>query len=238
MQKIDRRNELAELDDNASDGQMSDYFAADLSGDHGAWTLGIVEYSCYKCKSVVQVVGDHLPNYFPLIRAWHDKAAEGDTFARFVFQYLSFIAHVKNNLFYDTPKDRKAIQKLKQDQRIKNNYLKLVNKDSDLIQAWIEVIDELKNKPLHNSSLDPDYPEIDQWWNSSELRPNSEDDQPKGRVLSLNDWNNMVEFWYSVRNNLFHGGKNPNIKRDAFLVEHAFLTLRYLMDIELHCLKS
>jgi len=43
----------------------------------------------------------------------------------------------------------------------------------------------------------------------------------------------MVEYWYSVRNNLFHGGKTPNIGRDAFLVEHAFLTLRALVENEL-----
>ena len=236
MLKIARRNEMAELDENATDGQMADYLAADLSGDHGAWNLGIVEYLCSDCKLVVQVVDDHLPNYYPLIRAWHDKAAEGDSFGRFVFQYLSFIAHVKNNLFYATTRDRIAIQKLKQDQTIKNNYLERVNEDSDLNQAWIEVIEELNNKPLYNSSIDLDYPEIVQWWNSSELQPNAEDDQPKGRVLSLNDWNNMVEFWIGVRNNLFHGGKNPSFKRDAFLVEHAFLTLRPLMDIELETL--
>lgn len=62
--------------------------------------------------------------------------------------------------------------------------------------------------------------------------PNREDERPKGRVLSLDDWPNMVEFWYSVRNNLFHGGKEPNIERDVFLVEHAHFTLRQLMDRE------
>ena len=233
MRKIDRRDEIADLDEDATDGQMADYFAAEQSGDHGAWNLGIVEYSCSNCNLLVQVVDDHLPNYYPLIGAWHDMAAEGDSFARFVFQYLSFIAHVKNNLFYDTPRDRMAIQRLKQEQVIRDSYLERVSEDSDLNKTWIIVIEELEKRPLHNSSFDLDNPEIDKWWNSSEFQPNGEDYQPKGRVLSLEDWCNMVEFWYSVRNNLFHGGKNPNIKRDAFLVENAFLTLRPFMDLEL-----
>lgn len=37
MLKVDRRNEMAEFDDDATDGQMADYLAAELSGDtaHG-----------------------------------------------------------------------------------------------------------------------------------------------------------------------------------------------------------
>jgi len=233
MRKIDRRDEMADLDEDATDGQIADYFAAEMSGDNGAWNLGIVEYLCSKCNLVVQVVNDQLPNYYPLIRAWHDKAVEGDCFTRFVFQNLSFIAHIKNKLFYDETSDRAAIQRLKKDNRIKQNYLAMVNQNQELSQAWIEIIEELRDKPLHNNSSDPDYPEINKWWNNIESHPNEEDQQPKGRVLSVDDWQNMVEFWYSVRNNLFHGGKNPNIKRDVFLVEGAFKTLRPLVDREL-----
>lgn len=233
MRKIDRRDEMAELNEDATDGQMADYFAAELSGDYGAWNLGIVEYYCQKCKLYSQVVNDELPSYYPLIKAWHEKAAEGDTFSRFVFQYLAFIAHTKNNLFYDTPNDRLAIQRLKRDQGIGGKYITRVRNDSDLQQSWNEVITELSNKPLHNSSTDPDYPEIDKWWNSFEDQPNADSGLPEGRVHSLEDWPNMVEYWCSVRNNLFHGGKNPNIGRDAFLVEHAFVTLRALVGNEM-----
>lgn len=233
MRKIDRRNEIVGLNDDASDGQMADYFAAELSGDNGAWNMGIVEYSCSNCDLFVQIINDDLPSYYPLIEAWHDKAAEGDTFSRFVFQYLSFIAHVKNNLFYDTSRDRIAIQRLKQEQELRSSYLKIVSEDSDLNMAWTSIMEVLEKIPLYNNSFDPDNPEIDQWWNNTDFQPNADDDLPKGRVLTLDDWCNMVEFWYSVRNNLFHGGKNPNTKRDAFLVEHAFLTLRPLMNLAL-----
>lgn len=232
MLKIDRRDEMDELDEDATDGQMADYFAAELSGDYGAWNLGIVEYSCPKCNSVCQVVNDQLPSYYPLIEAWHEKAAQGDTFSRFVFQYLAFIAHIKNHLFYDATSDRKAIQSLKRSNRIEREYLELVANDNDLLECWSEVIEELERKPLYNSSSDPDYPEIDKWWNSREDQPNIGSDLPMGKVHSLEDWSNMVEYWYSVRNNLFHGAKDPNTGRDAFLVEHAFVTLRALVEKE------
>ncbi|MEW8292732.1 MAG: hypothetical protein AB2672_19625 [Candidatus Thiodiazotropha endolucinida] len=224
---------MTEFDDEATDGQMADYLAAELSGDNGAWNIGVIEYHCTSCKLYSQIVNDDLPSYYPLITAWHDKAAEGDTFSRFVFQYLAFIAHVKNNIFYAATNDRQAIQGLKRDEDICGRYLAAVASDAELAQFWIEVISKLKRKPLRNSSNDPDFPEIDKWWNNSENQPRSDGDFPSGKVLSLEDWSNMVEYWYSIRNNLFHGGKNPDTGWDAFLVEHAFQTLRPLMDIEL-----
>lgn len=233
MVKVDRRNEMTDLDDDVTDGQLADYVAAELSGDNGAWNMGIVEYYCYKCQLYSQIVSDDLPSYYPLITAWHDKAAEGDTFSRFVFQYLAFIAHIKNNLFFDVRNDRMAIQRLKRDQRIENAYLEAVANDQYLGGCWGAIITALADKPLHNSSADPDYPEIDQWWNCAQDQVSRGGDEPTGRVHSLEDWPNMVEYWYSVRNNLFHGGKNPNAGRDAFLVEHAFQTLRPVMNAEL-----
>ncbi|MCU7829153.1 MAG: hypothetical protein KZQ85_08820 [Candidatus Thiodiazotropha sp. (ex Myrtea sp. 'scaly one' KF741663)] len=180
-----------------------------------------------------QGVNDELPSYYPLIEAWHEKASEGDTFSRFVFQYLAFIAHIKNNLYFDARNDRDAIQRLKRDERIGPKHLKAVTSNNTLAQFWNEVIRELEKKPLHNNSADPNYPVIDKWWNSTEDQPNTYNSLSEGRLLSLEDWPNMVEYWYSVRNNLFHGGKNPNAGRNGFLVEHAFQTLRPLMNIEL-----
>ena len=234
MRKIDRRNEMADLDENATDGQMADYLATELSGDNGGWNLGIVEYRCSNCGFEDQVVNDQLQSYDPLIMAWHKKAASGDCFSQFVFQYLSFIAHIKNKLYYEEISDRSAIQKLKQDDRIKNNYLSMIQQDEELRQAWNEIVEELDSQPLHNSSTDPDHPEIDKWWNSDGKKQNTDDNASNGKVLSLDDWGNMVEFWYGVRNNLFHGGKNPSIGRDVFLVAHAFRTLRPLMESETH----
>jgi DNA-directed RNA polymerase subunit RPC12/RpoP len=61
--KIDRRDEMADFDDDATDGQMADYFAAELAGDNGAWNIGIVEYHCPYCMKTIELVSDQLKDY-------------------------------------------------------------------------------------------------------------------------------------------------------------------------------
>lgn len=232
MRKVDRRNEMADLDEGATDGQMADYFAAEYSGDNGAWNLGIVEYRC-KCGLCVYVQTDALPNYMDLIVGWHLKAAEEDDyFSQFVFEYLAFIAHVKSNVFYKAPSERQVIQSLKRDQIRQARYAQQVNSDAGLMEVLRHLRAELNGRPLHNSSYDLDYPEIDRWWNSSGPAPSDDQTSPRGVIRAVDDWENLVEFWYSVRNNLFHGGKHPQDSRDAFLVEHAYKTLKVFMDAE------
>lgn len=232
LRKVDRRNEMADLEDGATDGQMADYLAAELSGDNGAWNLGIVEYYCRGCKSIIALQSDELPSYNDLIIAWHEKANDGDYFSRFVFEYLAFIAHLKNNLYYFLNRDRLVIQQLKRDQRIGAQYLRLIADNPELENAWGRIIEELHIQPLYNSSQDLDHPELDWWWNNIDDNVDHSDELPKGLVHALDDWPNMVEFWYCVRNNLFHGGKHPNIKRDFFLVEHSYKTIRFLVESE------
>jgi DNA-directed RNA polymerase subunit RPC12/RpoP len=231
--KIDRRDEMVEMDDQATDGQMADYFAAELSGDYGAWGIGIIEYYCSHCKRSFEVISDALKDYYPLIIRWHRKATDGDYFSRFVFEYLAFIAHLKNNLFISATSDRQAIQLLKQDTVRERIYLQTINRNRSLCEMWQSVIAELNRSPLHNTSHDWDSPEIDAWWNSIGNEPDKKDRSQKGIVRSLSDWGNMVEFWYGVRNNLFHGGKDPDIQRDCFIVEHAYRTLAVFMDNEM-----
>ena len=234
LRKTDRREEMAELNEDATDGQQADYFAAELSGDHGAWNIAIVEYHCAKCNLWFELQHDELPDYRDLIVGWHQKAAEGDDdFSRFVFEYLAFIAHLKNNLFFGAMSDRFAIQALKRDAMRQGSYKERVKRDKHLAGVVHQLLEELNERPLHNSSLDLDYPEIDRWWNSSGPHPTADVTLLSGIIRSVDDWENLVEFWYSVRNNLFHGGKNPNVKRDYFLVEHAYETLKDFMDEEL-----
>lgn len=225
---------MADLEEDATDGQQADYFAAELSGDHGAWNIAIVEYHCPKCDLWIEVQQEALADYREFILGWHQKASEeGDYFSRFVFEYLAFIAHLKNNLFFGATSDRNVIQSLKRDPMRQGRYAERVKSDKHLLGVVQQLLEELKERPLHNSSLDLDYPEIDRWWNSSAPHPSTDEMLPSGLIRSVDDWENLVEFWYSVRNNLFHGGKSPNVKRDCFLVEHAFKTLRVFMDEEL-----
>lgn len=231
--KIERREEMADLDDDATDGQMADYFAAELSGDNGAWNIGIVEYQCTHCNRKIEIISDELRDYRTLVLRWHHKAEEGDYFSRFVFEYLAFIAHLRNNLFIGAATDRRAIQLLKQHTTLEKNYLQFIQGNKSLLETWQSVIEELNQNPLYNTSKDSDYPEIDVWWNSIGNDADKEDQSQKGIVRSLSDWGNMVEFWYSVRNNLFHGTKDPDVQRDCFLVEHAYRTLAIFMDNEI-----
>lgn len=232
--KTDRRTELADVDENATDGQLADYSAAELSGKYDAWGIGIVEYRCPKCYRAFQLITDELKSYDPLIISWHDKAKEGDFFSRFVFEYLGFVALLHNKLFIGINSDRTAIQALKRDGAREEAYVRTVRESEPLQRIWGNIIEELRRVPLHNSSRDLDNPEIDVWWNNSGFEPISEDPLPKGVVSSLSDWANMIEFWYSVRNNLFHGGKSPTIKRDCFLVEHAYQTMAPFMEYEIN----
>ncbi len=233
MWKVDRREEMAELDKDATEGQMADYYAAELSGDMGDWRLGIVKYKC-KCGVVLDLVSDYLKDYNSLIIDWHKKARRGDYFSKYIFEYLAFNAFIKS-LFLDADNDRIAIQRLKRNKELKRQYLDKINKYTqfDLKSTWSTLIRELKQEPLYNSSKDYDYPEIGDWWNIMEDYPNANNksELEKGVIHSLEDWGNMIEFWYGVRNNLFHGGKNLTIKRDQFLVEHAFKTLNVFMKI-------
>lgn len=222
---------MADLYEGASDGQIADYVAAELSGDHGAWNLGIVEYRCRGCGTSLELQSDALPNYMDLIIGWHQKAAdEDDHFSRFVFEYLAFIAHLRCNVFYQEVNDRHVIQALKRDGTRRGQYVERVKTEKGLLAVLRRLLVELRRHPLHNSSHDPDYPEIDTWWNSSGPQPTGA--EPRGVLRSVHDWENLVEVWYSVRNNLFHGGKNPSVARDCFLVEHAYETLKVFMDTE------
>lgn len=234
MLKVDRREEMADLDEDATEGQTADYYAAELSGDMGNWRLGIVEYMCPKCNAILDLVSDYLEDYRPLIIEWHNKAdIENDYFSKCVFEYLSFTAYIKIYVALDANTDRAAIQILKRNKILKKLYLDEINKIDNLKSVWVDLIKQLKREPLCNSSKDLDYPELDNWWNCSKENPciDKEPVVKKGVIHSLSDWENMVEFWYGVRNNLFHGSNNPNIKRDQFLVEYAFKTQKAFMDM-------
>lgn len=232
--KVDRREEMADFDEDATDGQMADYFAAEESGDHGAWNIAIVEYECRRCHIVYQIQGEDLNSYEELILSWHSKAGDaGDPFSNFVFEYLAFIAHLKNNLYYETERDRDAIQWLKKNTERRDWYMEEITSNVHLKKIWESILRELTEQPLRNSSQDLDNPEVDKWWNSPGSVPDVQSAKPRGVIHSMSDWPNMVEFWCGVRNNLFHGGKNPTFVRDRFLVEHAFITLRAFMDLEL-----
>ncbi len=176
-------------------------------------------------------------DYSYLIKNWHNKASNEDYFSKFTFEFLAFIAHLRCCLYLDvsTDKDRKAIQKLKLDLEIKRKYLDRINNKSSLKQDWEEIRRELNREPLKNISSSRTKK---QWWNCSQTEVNQQTEKEKlkteGNIHSLDDWENMVEFWYIIRNNLFHGPKDPERKRDQFMAEYGYKTLKELIEILLH----
>jgi len=236
MEKIDRRTEMVELEssEDVTEGQFADYLAAQESGDFGEWAQGVVEYLCHSCGVTVELASDHLADYDALIRNWHAKTKQGDYLSKYVFEYLAFMAFLKSYIAIGSATERAAIQTLKCNEQAKRKYLTLIGNDSELRKVLSSLIRELKREPLHNSSKDYDYPEIDNWWNSSGINPDLKSKRKKGAIHSLRDWGNIVEFWYGIRNNLFHGGKDPSVVHDQFLVEHAFKTLSQFVKILLN----
>lgn len=181
-------------------------------------------------------------DYKSLIRNWHTRAGEEDYFSKFVFEYLAFIAYVKTQLYpskdsSQTVNDRNAIQRLKRDEKIKQMYLERIQHDPGFKSAWKKIKSELDRAPLGNVSRSEHVKEI-RWWNCSYENPDKKTEGEKRKISgvlhSLNDWENMIEFWYSIRNNLFHGGKDPEKERDQLVVEFGYKTLRELVTILLN----
>ena len=58
MVGINRERVMVEMDDDATEGQMADYSAAELSGDFGEWGVTEITYKCEKCGGIVVVTED------------------------------------------------------------------------------------------------------------------------------------------------------------------------------------
>jgi len=174
-------------------------------------------------------------NYDELIKNWHTKASGEDYFSKFVFEYLAFIAFLKKRKFTDSHDDRHAIQQLKRDGTVRDRYFEKFEIAPELQKAWIIVQAELNKIRLGNASGNNREVEEIKWWNCPHDNLNQQTPEERGKVKgvihNLSDWENMVEFWYSIRNNLFHGSKDPLNERDQLLVENGYKTLRPLVEI-------
>lgn len=163
-------------------------------------------------------------DYKGLIRRWHGKAAdEKDIFSRFVFEYLTFIAILSKFAFPGKNTDRKVIEALKQSSEIRDIYLDTLV-SGDIQDAWEEIIQELKDRPLGLGNLGNQEARENKDWDMSR-------GQSSGTIDNLTDWRNMIETIYTLRNNLFHGSKDPEIKRDQLLIENGYVVLLPLVEI-------
>ena len=164
------------------------------------------------------------------IKWWHYKAWADDYFSKYVFEYLAFIWYIQKYK-YQKGRDRQAIQSLKQDGGIKGEYLERIYNDENFQNSWNEITTELNRFPLWNwNSVNED-----KRWNCSHNDYNQKTEEEKRKptwiIHNLEDRENMVEFWYTIRNTLFHWWKNANDRRDLLLVEHGYKTLRPLVEV-------
>ena len=172
-------------------------------------------------------------NYNQLIKNWHHKASDEDYFSKYVFEYLSFTAYLRTQKYQDSQNDRDVLQRLKRENNLGDKYLESLGED--VKQSWVVLKNEFDtNGRLGNASGLGNVEEL-KWWNCScnNLDQQTEDDKRKikGVFHSLNDWENMVEFWRAIRDNLFHGSKDPEERRDKLVVEHGYKTLKPLVEL-------
>ena len=173
-------------------------------------------------------------DYNQLIRNWHTKAADEDFFSKYVFEYLAFIGFLKRVKFINQNGDSNAVRELKNDTHNMGTYLEKIEQTPELKEAWGKIIHELDARPLGEvDENNGDVHTIWYWSCSCENinNPKNHICEEQGKIRGLHDWKNMVEFWHSIRNNLFHGSKDPHDERDQLLVENGYKTLHPLVEI-------
>lgn len=154
-----------------------------------------------------------MQNYQKIISAWHLKAiSEEDPFTAFIFEYLAFTSLLRLQNTTSAHRDRDLIDNCKRDPRTKRVYLEIINSNESLKKIWDEIVSALKIQPLVKVT-----PGTSHWVG------------PEGIIQESSDWPNVIEFWYRIRNNLFHGHKNPESQRDLQLVTLGFKTLSPLV---------
>jgi len=160
--------------------------------------------------------------YWEAIKNWHKKAKEEeDFFIKFILEYISFIAFL--NQIEPGCKDRKLIQKLKRNKTLKKKYLDQV--DKGIIKNLIKELElePIKNVTNHN----------DKRWDCDTERQLDAVSKNDGKLRSVDDFTNIIEFIYRARNNLFHGKKGLNYERDLIIVKYGYKLLNPLMEVVL-----
>jgi hypothetical protein len=151
--------------------------------------------------------------YSDLIKQWFERSEfESDIFTKFIFLYISFIAYLTQVTSGEY--DRGTIRNLKGANGTRSFYISLIQNNAELRATIQDLITYLRKRPIRNDTMpnDTNWKVID------------------GELRGETDWENLVEYWYRVRNNLFHGHKAPDIIRDKELVNYAYLTLTPLME--------
>jgi len=147
--------------------------------------------------------------YNELIKEWFNRAEkEKDYFTKFIFIFISFVAFISQR-YGDVERDCEKKRDFKLEKDAKDYYLMQIKNDPHLNECVKKLVDYLNADPIVNITRMSDS------WN--------------GKLINIYDWPNLVEYWFRVRNNLFHGHKSPELEKDQILVKFAFETLYPLM---------
>jgi len=155
------------------------------------------------------------------VDSWHNRAnKEEDYFVKFIFDYLAFVALIcyRN---YGNKRERELIQELKRNSEIKEQYYSKVD-----IDKLNEIIDILKAQTITNFTKRKDkWGDCDLDHCATQLSPTD------GIINSTDDFQNILEFIYRARNNLFYGKKGIDFGRDSLIVEYGFYLINLLVDV-------
>ena len=155
---------------------------------------------------------DKPTNYNQLIHLWYWKATTEDYFSKFIFLYLAFDATLRKKYFVNSMTDRDGITSLKNALQVKREYLKVIKLEGTVLDELNSLIRELNKSPLKNISR-----------NNGKIEEIT--------IKNIDDWDNIIEFIYVVRNNLFHGEKSPESFRDIIMVKFAYILLKQLVEL-------
>lgn len=144
--------------------------------------------------------------------AWNNRIISPQCL-NFFYEYEAFNIVLKQIKFPNLKTDRDCIEKFKTSYFAKK-YIKLVRNYSNLSDMWKEIIKYLDENPLRNVTRGKNY-----WKDEC------------GKIQSIEDFEDMVEFWYVIRNNLFHWYKVLDNQRDLKLLEYGYKTLRPLVAL-------
>lgn len=147
----------------------------------------------------------NLRDFISRVTNWRTLAKkQEDGFLRFALEYFAFNALLKAVLSPNqlAGQDRRLIDMLKQDENCEAH----VNADAALYIKHLKF--ELDRSPLVNLT-----------------RSNS-----SVTIRSEDNWSDVVEAVYLIRNNLFHGEKRPGDERDQKLVDIGYHLLRSFND--------
>ncbi|MBN2487833.1 MAG: hypothetical protein JXA98_02260 [Methanosarcinaceae archaeon] len=181
----------------------------------------------------------YLMNHMPLDKEVNDKERKTD---RTVIQNLKRNEHIKNEYLrmVDNGVNFEAVPVEKEwfEATTKNSqWMELNTVSNGLLSSWHTITTILNDAHNQQHALF-DRPK---YWNCSTHGSKCKDGS-KTIIRNKKDWVNMVEFWYSLRNNLLHGIIDPENDEYGLLIKNGYITLKplvelliYRLDMKEHC---